>query len=135
MDVILGDNSTIQATGVSCISVHMHAKGKSLPAVLQDVLHMLELNSNLLSVSHFAKNGSKMRFVGEGCSILNQHNIVACKGDLCGNLYIMRITMLPISKSAHITVLNSFPTKGEDPPEAALIANNSGSKASIDIWH
>jgi len=47
----------------------------------------------------------------------------------------MRITTLPISESAHIVVLDSFPTKGEDPPEAALIADNSGSKASVDIWH
>jgi len=73
MDVILGDDSAIQATGVGCISICMHAEGKSSPAVLQDVLHVPELHSNLLSVSHFTKRGSEMWFVGEGCSILDQH--------------------------------------------------------------
>ena len=34
MDIVLSDDSAIQATGVSCISVHMHAEGKSLPTVL-----------------------------------------------------------------------------------------------------
>jgi len=135
MDVVLGDDSAIQATGVGRISVCMHADGKSLPAVLQDVLHMPELHSNLLSVSHFAKRGSEMRFVGEGCTILDQRKLVACEGDLRGSLYVMRITTLPISESAHIAVLDSFPAEGEDPHEAALIADNSGSRASIDIWH
>jgi len=135
MDVVLGNDSAIQTTGVGRISVRMHAEGKSLPAVLQDILHVPELHSNLLSVSHFAKCGSEMCFVGEGCSILDQRKIVACEGDLRGNLYVMRITTLPISESAHIAVLDSFPAKGEDPPEAMLIADNLGSKASIDIWH
>ena len=135
MDVVLGDDSAIQATVVGRISVRMHAEGKSSPAVLQDVLHVPELHGNLLSVSHFAKRGSEMHFVGEGCSILDQRKIVACEGDLRGNLYVIRITTLPIPESAHIAVLDSFPAEGEDPPEAALIADNSGSKASIDIWH
>jgi len=135
MDVILGDDSAIQATGVGRISIRMHAEGKSLPTVLQDILHVPELHSNLLSVSHFAKRGSEMQFVGEGCSILDQHKRVACKGDLRGSLYVMRITTISTSESAHIAVLDSFPAKGEDPPEAALIADNSGSKVTIDTWH
>jgi len=135
MDIVLGDDSAIQATGVGCISVHMHAEGKSSPTVLQDILHMPELHGNLLLVLHFAKCGSKMCFVSEGCSILDQHKIVACKGNLHGNLYVMQITTLPISELAHIMVLNSFPAKGKDPPEATLIADNLGSKASMNIWH
>jgi len=47
----------------------------------------------------------------------------------------MRITTISTSESAHIAVLDSFPAKGEDPPEAALIADNSGSKVTIDTWH
>jgi len=113
----------------------MHAKGKSLPTVLQDVLHVPELHGNLLSVSHFAKHGSEMWFVREGCSILDQHKRVACEGNLHGSLYVMRITTISTSESAHIAVLDSFPAEGEDPPEAALITNNSGLKVTIDTWH
>jgi len=135
MDVFLSNDSAIQATGVGRISVRMHAEGKSSPAVLQDVLHVPELHGNLLLVSHFAKRGSEMQFVGEGCSILNQHKQVACKGDLHRSLYVMQITTISTSESVHIVVLDSFPAKGEDPPEAALIADNSGSKVTIDTWH
>ena len=135
MDVILSDDSAIQATGVGRISVCMHAEGKSSPAVLQDVLHMPELHGNLLSVSHFAKCSSEMQFIREGCSILNQHKRVACEGDLRRSLYVMRITTISTSESAHIVVLDSFPTEGEDPPEAVLIADNSGSKVTINTWH
>ena len=135
MDIVLSNDSTIQATSVSHISVHMYTKGKFSPTVLQDILHMPELHGNLLSVSHFAKHGSEMQFVREGCSILNQHKQVACKGDLCRSLYIMQITTISTSESAHIAVLNSFPTKGEDPPEAVLIADNSGLKVTINTWH
>jgi hypothetical protein len=87
IDIVLGDDSAIQATGVRCISISMHAKGTLTLAVLQDVLHMPELLSNLLSVSHFTRCGAEMRFVGEGCTILDQQKEVACKGDLRGNLY------------------------------------------------
>jgi len=135
MDIILSDDSAIQATGVSHISVHMHAEGKSSSVVLQDILHVLELHGNLLLVSHFTKHGSEMQFVGEGCSILNQHKRVACEGNLRRSLYVMRITTLSTSESAHIVVLDSFPAKGEDPPKAALIADNSGLKVTIDTWH
>jgi len=76
-----------------------------------------------------------MRFVGEGCSILDQHKRVACEGDLRGSLYVMWITTISTSESAHIAVLDSFPAEGEDPPEAALIADNSGLKVTIDTWH
>ena len=135
IDVVLGDDSAIQATGVGRISVNMHANGNSMPVVLQDILHVPELHGNLLSVSHFARHGAEVRFVGEGCSILDQLKHVACEGNLHGNLYLMCITTISSLESAHITVLPSFPTEGKDPPEAALIAENSGSKVSIDIWH
>ena len=89
MDIVLGDDSAIQATGASRIPILMHAKGKSLPAVLQDVLHVPELHSNLLLVLHFAKHGSKIWFVGKGCSILDWRKTVACEGNLHGNLYVI----------------------------------------------
>ena len=84
---------------------------------------------------HFARRGTKVRFVGEGCSILDQLKHVACEGNLRGNLYLMCITTISISELAHVAVLTSFPTKGEDIPEAALITDNSSSKASINVWH
>jgi hypothetical protein len=72
IDVVLGDDSSIQATSVGRISVCMSANGMSSPAILQNVLHVPELHGNLLSVSQFARHGSEIRFVSKGCSILNQ---------------------------------------------------------------
>ena len=103
--------------------------------VLQDVLHVLKLNGNLLLVSHFAKHGAEVQFLREGCSILDQHKQVACEGDLCGNLYIMHITTTTLLKSAHIVVLDCFPAEGKDSPKTALLTDHSRSRATIDTWH
>jgi gag-polypeptide of LTR copia-type/GAG-pre-integrase domain/Integrase core domain/C2H2 zinc-finger len=135
INVVLSDNSSMQATGVSRISVHMSANSVSLPAVLQDVLHMPELHSNLLSVSQFARHSSEICFVGEGCSILDQCKQVVCNSDLWGNLYVMCIQTISMAETARLTVLNSFPAEGEGLPETALLAESPASRASIDTWH
>jgi hypothetical protein len=135
IDVVLGDDSSIQASGVGCISVHMQANGQSMPVVLQDVLHVPELHRNLLSVLQFAQCGTEMYFVREGCCILDQCKQVACEGNLWGNLYVMHITTITTAESARLVVLNSFPAEGEDPPETVLLMENSTLWATIDTWH
>ena len=127
IDIILGDDSSIQATGVGRISVRMSANSVSSPAILQDVLHVPELHGNLLSVSQFACRGSEIRFVSKGCSILDQRRQVICNGDLRGNLYVMHIQTISTVESAHVTMLDSFPAEGEDLPETALLVESPAS--------
>jgi len=50
VNITLGDNSSIQGTGIGRITVSMKAAGQWHHAVLQDVLYIPELHGNLLSV-------------------------------------------------------------------------------------
>ena len=92
--VILGNNSSIPATGQGHILVHMNTSDGHRNAILQDILYVRDLSRNLLSISHFACQGTEMHFVGEGCQILDQHKEITCIGYLQGNLYTMDIKVL-----------------------------------------
>jgi len=89
--VILGDNSTIPATSTGHIKVHMFANRKWAKTILQDVLYVPDLHSNLLSVSHLAHHGTEVRFIGEHCHIYDRQKSLILKGALHNNLYVMRI--------------------------------------------
>ncbi|KAF8487211.1 hypothetical protein DFH94DRAFT_704007, partial [Russula ochroleuca] len=67
----------------------MRANGRWSNAVLQDVLFVPELNSNLLSVAHLTQRGADVRFTGEGCQLYTQAGKLTCSGQLQGKLYIM----------------------------------------------
>jgi hypothetical protein len=87
--VTLGDNSAIPATGIGRIPVCMRANGCWSNAVLQDILFVPELNSNLLLVAHLTQCGTDVRFTGEGCQLYTQAGKLTCSGQLQGKLYIM----------------------------------------------
>jgi len=91
MRVILGDNSTIPAIGSSCLSIRMFANSKWINSVLQDILYMLDLHGNLLSVSHLACCGAKVHFLGEDCHIYNRRKSLILEGGLCNNLYVIKL--------------------------------------------
>ena len=134
INVILGDDSSILAMGVGCLSTRMYANGTTKPVVLQDILYVPDLHGNLLSVLHFAQRGTEMRFVDDGCRILDQRKDTVCEGNLRGNLYIMHMSTI-IPESAHMAILNNFPAEGDETPDTALIADTSASRALIDTWH
>ena len=50
--IALGDNSTINGTGVGRVSVYVKVNNSWQRAVLQDVLYVPKLHGNLLSVTH-----------------------------------------------------------------------------------
>src|SRR6266702_4795510 len=139
--IVLGDNSSIQGTGVSRIDVEMKAKGQWNRAVLQDVLYVPELHGNLLSVSQLARRAANVRFAKGGCQIHDQRGVLTCEGSLRGNLYIMPIHVIS-AESARMAVaqVDAFPTDGEElAPHAdaatALVAHSATSKADVHTWH
>ena len=140
VNIGLGDNSSIQGTGVGRITVSMKAAGTWHHAVLQDVLYVPELHGNLLSVSQLARCGADVRFAKGGCQIYDQHGALTCDGSLHGNLYIMPIRVIAPEESARIAVLeiDTFPIDGDVATpiaEAALTAHTSTSKADMHTWH
>src|SRR6266702_518218 len=100
--IVLGDNSSIQGTGVSRIAVEMKAKGQWNRAVLQDVLYVPELHGNLLSVSQLARRAANVRFAKGGCQIHDQRGVLTCEGSLRGNLYIMPIRVFGSRAFVHV---------------------------------
>jgi len=78
--VILSDDSAIPATGTGRIKVRMYANGKWVKSVLQDVLYVPDLHGNLLSVSHLARRGAEVRFLGESCHVYNQWKSLILEG-------------------------------------------------------
>ena len=91
VNIALGDNSSIQGTGVGHITVSMKVAGNWHCAVLQDVFYVPELHGNLLSVSQLAHHGVDVHFAKGGCQIYDQHGALTCDGSLHRNLYIMPI--------------------------------------------
>ena len=89
--MILGDDSTIPATGTGHVKVHMFVNRKWVKTVLQDMHYVSDLYSNLLSVSHLACQGMEVQFVGKHCHIYNRQKSLILKGALCSNLYVICI--------------------------------------------
>ena len=87
--VILGNNSTIPTIGIGCIKVQMFAKGKWVKSVLQDILYILNLYGNLLSISHLMHHGTEVHFLSENCHIYNQWKSIILKGKLHNDLYVI----------------------------------------------
>src|SRR6266851_7780010 len=89
--VVLGDNSSIPAIATGHVHVHMHTKGRWIISILQDVLYVPDLSTNLLSVSHLTHCGAEVCFVGEACRIYDKAKTLILKGKLRNDLYIMRM--------------------------------------------
>jgi len=132
--IILGDNSSIPATGLGWLVVNMNADDVRKRVVLQDVLYVPEMGGNLLSVSHMARRGAEMRFKGEACKILDRHEDLMCLGQLHGNLYIMDMEV-ELEEHAKIAIVPFFPAEGDDVPDAALAAYTRSSNADLTTWH
>ena len=89
--VILEDDSSIPATSTGCVHVHMHARGRWIMSVLQDILYAPDLSANLLSISHLAHCGTKVHFVGKACHVYDKTKSPILEGKLHNELYIMRM--------------------------------------------
>jgi hypothetical protein len=139
IEIILGDNSSIQGTGVGRISVCMQAGEKWHCATLGSVLYVPNLHGNLLSVSHLTHCGAKVRFTKKnGCQIYDQQGVIVCEGKHCENLFFMSIHVVsPDSARIAIVHLDAFPSEGEEiaPRDLALAVHSTMSRADTDLWH
>jgi hypothetical protein len=104
---MLGDDSSIPAIGTDCVHVHMHVRGMWITSILQDVLYISDLSTNLLSVFHLACHSTKVCFIGEACYTYNKAKLLILEGKLRNDLYIMQMHVdgLVIAKIATLTLL------------------------------
>jgi len=82
----------------------MHAKGKWVRSVLQDALYVPDLHGNLLSVSHLARRGTEVPFVGEACHVYDKAKSLILEGKLRNDLYMHMQVDGPVT--AKVTVLD-----------------------------
>jgi hypothetical protein len=76
--------------------------------VLQDVLYMLDLYGNLLSILHLACCSTKVCFLREGYHIYNQQKSLILKGGLCNNLYIIKLQVSgPILVTTNVAIFDT----------------------------
>jgi len=108
----LRDNTFIQALSIGCIPIHMHANCKWNRAILQDVLYVLALHINLLSVSMLALCGTQVHFAPKTCEIQDKDNLLTCIGHVEDNLYILDACTY-VCKPTCITQVN-IPKSDED---------------------
>ena len=120
--------------GTGRVKVQMFAKGKWVKSVLQDVLYVLDLHGNLLSVSHLARRGAEVRFLRENCHIYDQQKSIILKGRLRNDLYVMHMQVDgPVT--AKLAVLDTLPKDASLPPAHVLTTHLTSSSTSLDLWH
>ena len=132
--VILGDYSSIPATGTGHVYVRMHARGRWITSVLQDVLYVPDLSANLLSISHLACRGTEVRFVGKACHIYNKTKSPILEGKLRNDLYIMQMHTDGLVM-AKVATLASHLKNASKTPAQALTTQLTSSTGSLDLWH
>jgi hypothetical protein len=135
--IALGDNSTINGTGVGRVSVYVKVNNSWQRAVLQDVLYVPELHGNLLSVTHLTGRGYDVNFTGKICQIYSSDGTLICEGSRQADLFVLPTRVTPAySARVAITQLDSFPSEGDTAtnPATALTARGT-SRADVHLWH
>ena len=70
-NVILGDDTVLQAIGRGTVVVDTEVKGRVKTITIKDVLHVPKLNGNLLSVRHLVLTCLPVKFSNEGSFVLS----------------------------------------------------------------
>ena len=134
--IALGDNSSILAKGVGHVAIDVKAHNKWHHTVLQDILHVPELHSSLLSIAQLIRRGLDIRFMDNGCKIYDSQGTLLCEGLLRANLFILPIRVKPpISARITIADLDSFLPEGEDGVSDSALVTHDTSKADKQLWH
>jgi hypothetical protein len=132
--VVLGNDSSILAIGTGCVHIHMHTRGKWIMSILQDVLYVSKLSTNLLSVSHLARHHAEVRFIGETCHIYDKAKTLILEGWLCNDLYIMRMHVdSPVT--ARVATTTPHPKDRTEPSAHVLTTQLMSSTRSLNLWH
>lgn len=87
--IYLADNKTLEAKGQGDITMKcMLPNQKPTDITFGRVLHVPDLQKNLISVSSITKNGGSVNFTGEKCEITTEKGLVSV-GHKKGNLFVL----------------------------------------------
>ena len=132
--VWLGDDRYILAVGEGRIALNMDLGNRTVPAIVQKVLHVPDIQGNLLSVSALIRNGLHVSFEPNGCQILNQNSQLVGMAHMEGDLYILHARASPPEQAYTCTVNQTY--QGLPASNIALTAKaEMTSKADTKTWH
>ncbi len=113
--IYLADNKTLEAEGQGDITMKCVLPNKeSKDVTFGQVLHVPDLQKNLISVPSITKNGGSVNFSGEKCEISTQEGLVAV-GHKEGNLYVLDFD--------------------ENVSNATATAASTTENQSLELWH
>jgi len=112
----------------------MFANGRWINSVLQDILYVLDLYGNLLSISHLVQCGTEVCFLGEACQVYDQHKSLILEGGLRNNLYVMNMQVTDYI-TANVAQLSPHLMDANLPLEHALTTHLTTLSAPIELWH
>ncbi len=116
--VYLGDNSTVDVLGIGNIEVIMQTPSGLIPGTFKDVLYVLGLAKNLLSVSRSAMNGARAFFDVHKCQLIDKNGEIVRMAVRDDNLYEVKCQL----------VIN----RGKKDQMAVTVATTS---STMDTWH
>ena len=85
--VSLGDDSVVQAKGSGTVRILLKVPRGVSEGILENVLYVLEIAKNLLSVLQATKKGTKFTFEGEKCYMKNGSDELVGMAMLTNDLY------------------------------------------------
>ena len=112
----MGDNNMVEAVGKSFILVEKRVKGHARNIRMHDVLYVLKMHSNLLSVSKLILKGLKVHFNLLGCVVRASNGEILGVALLESNLYKL-----------DMNVMNAV--------ETSSLACSDENSHSLELWH
>ncbi len=102
--VSIGDGRVLEAHGKGSVhlSVVVSNDGNTRNCHLQDVLHVPDLDYNLVSVSKAGKAGKVSRFDGKHCEIMTEDGVIVATGVCEGSLYCLALEEEHVNIAADI---------------------------------
>jgi len=131
--VIIGDRCTINVIGVGRVEINVHTgENGHMHTILQEVYHIPDLSTNLLSVPRLTKQGLEVTFDDSTCKILANGKVVAVAHKR-NSLYILQI--LPSERAQAYILQGPSPSLDPDTPMTVLTSRSLTLSTSLETWH
>ncbi|CCO37765.1 Retrovirus-related Pol polyprotein from transposon TNT 1-94 Includes: RecName: Full=Protease [Rhizoctonia solani AG-1 IB] len=143
IQIRVGDGNLIPAIGVGRVHVTLYNRhGVETPAVMKSVLHVPELNANLMSVKELTQGGTDVLFRKSFGAILvgDQGNgpEIGFAKEISGQLYKVKCIVKHTDVKAYTAIVESESTNDRDDIDAGeFVAYTAGKIAHADLetWH
>jgi hypothetical protein len=129
--IYLGDRRTLYAVGQGHIEIAIHNGLDDINAVIEDVLHCPKIGTNLLSVTHLTRLGSKVKFIRNECQIFNPINDLIGIARSYNGLYRLSCTIWE-PEQAYVT---KYIGERERNVQAINLVRSTTTMAPLNVWH